>query len=129
MEIKEKTIREPTFHTFLSSYIADVIVFVTGILSVIVTFVITYMLCRQSKLKSLVTNMALQWVKTIEAATIKEIENCDLELIQLLIILNLAMAALLVLIKIKKSRVFQGHLFTNTVKIIFFWQIPNLMCH
>ena len=47
---------------------------------------------------------------------IKEIENCDLELIQLLIILNLAMTALLVLIKIKKSRVFQGHLFTNMVK-------------
>ena len=48
MEIKEKTIKEPTFNTFLSSYIADVIMFATGILSVILTFVITYMLCRQS---------------------------------------------------------------------------------
>ena len=60
MEIKRKTIKEPMFNTFLSSYMADVIVFVTGILSVILTFVITYMLCRQSKLKSVVTNMALQ---------------------------------------------------------------------
>ena len=51
---------------------------------------------------------------------IKETDNCDLELIQLLIILNLAMTALLVLIKIKKSRVFQGHLFTNMAKINLF---------
>ena len=58
--------------------------------------------------------------KTIEAAVIKEIENCDLELIQLLIILNLAMTALIVLIKIKNSRTFQGHLFTNMVKINLF---------
>ena len=60
MEIKRKAIKEPTFNTFLSSYMADVIMFVTGVLSVILTFVITYMLCRQSKLKSVVANMALQ---------------------------------------------------------------------
>ena len=78
------------------------------------------MLCRQSKLKSIVANIALQCIKTKEAAMIKEIENCDLELIQLLIILNLAMTALLDLTKIKKSRMFQGHLFTNMVKINLF---------
>ena len=120
MEIKEKTIKESMFNTFISSYIADIIVFPTGILSVILTFVITYMICGQSKLKSIVAYMALQCVKTIEAAGIKDIENCDLELIQLLIILNLAMTALLFLIKIRKSRVFQGHLFTNMVKINLF---------
>ena len=44
MEINEKSIKESTFNAFLSSYIADVIVFVTGTLSVISTFAITYML-------------------------------------------------------------------------------------
>ena len=86
IETKEKIIKEPTFNMFLSGYIIDLIVFVTGILSVILTFVIIYMLCRQFKLESIVANMALQHVKTIEAATIKNTENCDLELIQLLII-------------------------------------------
>ena len=65
-------------------------------------------------------NIALQCVKAIKAAAIEEIENCSLELIQLLIMLNLAMTTLLVLTKIKKSRVFQGHLFTNMVKINLF---------
>ena len=81
MEIKENIIKEPMFNTFLSSYIADIIVFATVILTVILTFVITYMLCGQSKLKSIMANMTLQCIKKIEAAMIKETENCDLELI------------------------------------------------
>ena len=94
--------------------------FVTGILTVILTFVIMYMLCRQSKLKSIVANLALQCIKTVEAAMIKEINSCHLELIQLLIILNLVLTVSLVLVKLKKSKVFQGHLFTNMVKIKLF---------
>ena len=89
LNMKEKKIKEPTFNTFLSSYMLDVILFVTGILTVILTFIITYTLCRQSKLKSIVANLALQCVKTVEAAAIKESDNCNLELIQLLIMLNL----------------------------------------
>ena len=120
MNIQENTTKEPKFNAFLSSYIVDVIVFATGILSVILAFVITYMLYKQSKLKSLVANMALHCVKTIEAATLKEIEDCNFGVMKFLIILNLAMTALLILIKVKKSRVFQGHLFTNMVKVNLF---------
>ena len=78
------------------------------------------MLCGQSKLKFLVANMALHCVKTIEAATLKEIENCDLGIIKFLIILNLTMTILLILIKLKKRKVFQGCLFTNMVKVNLF---------
>ena len=94
----------------------DVILFVTA-LSQILTFIIMYMLCRQSKLKSVVANLALQHVKTVEAAAIKEFNNCNLELIQLLIMLNLILTILIILAKLKKSKVFQGHIFTNMVKI------------
>ena len=54
LNMKEKSIKEPTYNTFLSSYMVDVILFVTGILTVILRFIIMYMLCRQSKLKSVV---------------------------------------------------------------------------
>ena len=91
LEIKEKTIKEPTFNTFLSSYVVDIVVFTTGILTVILTFVIMYILCGQSKLKSIVANMALQHIKTLEATMIKETESCNFELMHLLIILNLVM--------------------------------------
>ena len=119
INVKEKSMKEPTFNTLLSSYMVDVILFVTGILTVILTFIIMYMLCRQSKLKSVVVNLALQHVKT-EVATIKEFNNCNLELIQLLIMLYLILTILLVLAKLKKSKVFQGHIFTNMVKIKLF---------
>ena len=98
----------------------DVILFVTGILTVILTFIIMYILCGQSKLKSVVANLALQCVKTVDAAAIKEFKNCKLELIQLLIMLNLILTILVVLAKLKKSKVFQGHVFTNMVKIKLF---------
>ena len=71
IDIQEKTIKEPKFNVLLSSYIADVIVFAAGILSVVLTFIIIYLLCGQSKLKSLVANMAIHHVKTIETATLK----------------------------------------------------------
>ena len=91
-----------------------------GILSVILTFVIIYILCRQSKLKSLVAYMALHHVKTIDAAALKENESCEFELMKFLIILNIAMTTLLVLVRIKKRKVFQGCLFTNMVKANLF---------
>ena len=78
------------------------------------------MLCTQSKLKSLVANMAQHHVKIIEAAVLNEIENCNFGIMKILIILNLTMTTLLILIKIKKSRVFQGCLFTNMVKVNLF---------
>ena len=65
-------------------------------------------------------NMALHHVKTIEAAALKENESCEFGLMKFLIILNSAMTILLVLIKIKKSKVFQGCLFTNMVKVNLF---------
>ena len=120
LNMKENSIKEPTFNAFLFSYMVDVILFVTGILTVILTFIITYMLCRQSKLKSVVANLALKCVKTVEAATIKEFNNCNLELIQLLIMLNLILTILIVMAKLNKSKVFQGHVFTNMVKIKLF---------
>ena len=64
--------------------------------------------------------MALQCIKSIEAAAIKETESCNLELLQLLIILNLVMTVLLIFIKLKKSKIFQGHLFTNMARINLF---------
>ena len=44
LNIKEKSLKEPTFNTFLSSYMVDVILSVTGSLTVILTFIIMYML-------------------------------------------------------------------------------------
>ena len=51
MDLQEKKIKEPKFNAFLNSYIRDVLVFAAGILSIILMFMVIYLLCRQSKLK------------------------------------------------------------------------------
>ena len=85
-------------------------------------FVIIYIIAGQSKLKMLVANIALQCVKAINALNTKNQnkQGCDLGMLKFLMILNLAIVVLMILVKIKKSNIFQGHFFSNMVKIKLF---------
>ena len=84
-------------------------------------FVIIYILTGQSKLKALMTTMALQRVRTIEdLSTDRQVQNCNSGLLKVLMILNLVIVALLLLRTIKKSIFFWGQPFSNMVKIKLF---------
>ena len=106
MDIQEKKIKiqNSNIKTFISSFVADVSVFAAALLSVIITFIIIYILSVQSKLKTLVTNIALQHVKTIEAVDPKSQQNCEFGLVKLLMILNLIIVALMDLWPLQNSR-------------------------
>ena len=56
------------FQTFLNSFIADVLIFTAVLITLIIMLIIIYVLYRQSKLKALVTNIAMQRIKAVEAA-------------------------------------------------------------
>ena len=58
------------FKGFISSFIVDIIGFSTALLTIIITLVIIYIVTGHSKLKTIVTNIALQCIKTIEAAAL-----------------------------------------------------------
>ena len=61
------------------------LVFIAAILTVFIAFVIIYIITGQSKLKALVTTMALQRVRAIDALnTNKQSQNCNLELPKIL---------------------------------------------
>ena len=45
----------------------DIFLFVTALITIIVTLVVIYVVCIHSKLKALVTNIALQHFKGVEA--------------------------------------------------------------
>ena len=55
------------FKTFISSFITDLLVFIAAILTVLIMFIVIYIIMGQSKLKPLVANIALQHVKAIDA--------------------------------------------------------------
>ena len=65
---KERSKQSYKFESFLDSLLADVLLFVAALLTIVVTLVVIYVVCSQSKLKTLVANIALQHIKGIEAA-------------------------------------------------------------
>ena len=109
------------FRTFINSFLIDILVFIAAILTVFIIFVIIYIVTGQSKLKVLVTAMALQRLRAVEALnTNRQTQNCNSELLKILMILNLVIVVSLLLRKIKKSVFFQGQPFSNMVKIKLF---------
>ena len=109
------------FRSFINSFLIDMLVFIVAILTVFIIFIIIYIITGQSKLKVLVATMALQRVRIVEALnTNRHTQNCNSELLKILMILNLIIVVSLLLRKIKKSVFFWGQPFSNMVKIKLF---------
>ena len=109
------------FRSFINSLLIDMLVFIVAILTVFIIFVIIYIITGQSKLKVLVETLALQRVRAVDALNTKrQTQNCNSELLKVLMILNLVIVVALLLRKIKKRVFFWGQPFSNMVKIKLF---------
>ena len=76
----------------------------------------------------LIANMPLQCIKTVEAAALNpHYAICETSLVRILMILNLTIVTLMTLTKLKKSRIFRGRLFSNTIKTKLF--IEDNQCY
>ena len=71
IKIQEKKTQNSNIKTFMDSFITDVLVFTAALVTVVIMFIIIYMLTGQSKLRMLVANIALQCVKAINALSTK----------------------------------------------------------
>ena len=110
------------FQSFLNSFIADVLIFTAALITLIIALMVIYVLYRQSKLKALVTNIAMQRIKAVEAAdTNSMLCTCKTQwyIMGMLIIITLGMLYL-VTNKIRKTSFCKGHLFSNNTKILLF---------
>ena len=58
------------FKSFLNSFLVDILIFTTALITLIIALIIIYVIYRQSKLKALVTNIAMQRIKAVEAADV-----------------------------------------------------------
>ena len=84
--------------------------------------IIIYVLYGQSKLKALVTNIAMQRIKAAEAADMNGMLcTCKTQwyIMGMLIIITLGMFYL-VTNKMRKTSFCKGHLFSNNAKILLF---------
>ena len=55
-------------NSFFNNYVFDTSLFVTALISLIVTMILTYVVCKHAKLKMFVTSIALQQIKETNAA-------------------------------------------------------------
>ena len=111
MNIQKQKNQNSSIKTFINSFVTDVLVFAAALLTVVITFIIIYIITGQSKLKMLVAKIALQHVKAIDALNTKnqDAQGCDFGMLKFITVLNLAIVVLMILVKIKKSKIFQGH--------------------
>ena len=98
------------FQSFLNSFIADVLIFTAALITLIIMLIIIYVLYGQSKLKALVTNIAMQRIKAVEAADMNGMLcTCKTQwyIMGMLIIITLGMLYL-VTNKIRKTSFCKG---------------------
>ena len=126
LDKKEQELDKPEdnskFRSFLNSFLADVLIFTAMLITLIITLIIIYVIYGQSKLKALVTNIALQRIKAVEAADMSN-RHCTCKtqwyIMGMLIIISLGMLYL-VTKKLRKLSFFKGCLFSNNTKILLF---------
>ena len=88
------------FKGFISCFIADIIGFVTALLTIITALVVIYIVTGHSKLKTLVANTALQHIRTVEAAALNPDHIiCESGLEKILLIMNLAVVVIMAIAK------------------------------
>ena len=126
LDKKEQKLDNPEenskFRSFLNSFLADVLIFTATLITLIITLIIIYMIYGQSKLKALVTNIAMQRIKAVEAADMSNMLcTCKMQwyILGMLTIITLGMLYL-VTNKLRKSSFFKGCLFSNNTKILLF---------
>ena len=120
---KEQDLDKPEtnarFRSFLNSFLANVFIFAAMLITLIITLIIMYMLYGQSKLKALVTNIAMQRIKAVEAADMSDMLCTQWYIMGMLMIITLGMLYL-VTNKLIKTSFCKGHLFSNNTKILLF---------
>ena len=126
LDKREKEVDKPEenskFKSFINSFLANVLIFTAALITLIITLIIIYMIYRQSKLKALVTNIAMQRIKAVEAADMSDMLcSCKTQwyIMGMLIIISLGMLYL-VTNKLRKSSFFKGCFFSNNTKILLF---------
>ena len=114
---------------FFNNYTVDVFLCVTGIISLVDTSIIMYIICRNTKLKSLVTSLALQHIREVDmvakqehVSIIHDIECTCKTQWYLIFMLGLVVLVIIIIIvfNARELKLFRGHLFSNAVKIILF---------
>ena len=78
MTIVKQDNPQSKFRKFINSFLIDTLMLIEVVLTVFLVLMIIYIFTGQSKLKTIITTMALQRVRAVEALnTDRQIQNCN----------------------------------------------------
>ena len=83
-----------------------------------------YTVCKHNKLRVLVTSLALQQVKKVNADDIENVNSkckCTTEF-YIILVLSLAIISLIIfaILQVRRIKIYRGQIFSNVVKIMLF---------
>ena len=112
------------FSSFLNGFMVDLFLFVTALITIIVMMVVIYVTCNHSKLKTLVTNAALQQMKRVEATDLRFQDiycTCKTQWYMIALLLLILLDIVFIITnKIRKSGLLWGYFFSNITKVMLF---------
>ena len=118
---------------FTSNYIVDIFLFIIAVISLLVTILVIYLLCKYKKFKVLVASLALQQIKEAVAVTQEE-SNTECKILTYVsLTLTIFGQVMVVILHNRKSKLCRGCMFSNTVKIMEFisdvqYYVPIKLC-
>ena len=128
----------PNKNFFPNNFIVDVFLFIAAIISLLITTLAIYLLCKQQKLRMLVTSLALQQIREVSTATTLEdiIMTCSSKILFYIVLaLSISILGLVsfAVLHTRKLKLCRTHLFSNAVKIMLFisdvqFYVPIKLC-
>ena len=83
--------------------------------------VVIYIVTGHPKHITLVANIALQYIRTVDTAALNPDHIiCESSLEKILLFMNLAVVVIMAIAKVRKSRIFKEKLFSNSIKVKLF---------
>ena len=119
MDLKERHVSAILYTSkifFSNSYIMDIFVFASSIISLISTTLIIYLLCKHKQIRTLITSLVLHQIKEVSASSTETNSECK-TLAYIEIILMILSLIIVTFLHYKKSRFCKGYKFSNVVKI------------
>ena len=122
---------------FFNSQVFKIFKFVVAIILIIATVVTIYAICKNNKLRALVTSLALQQVKEVKADDIENVNSkykCTIQL-YIILVLSLPIISLIIfaILQVRRIKICRGQIFSNIFKRMLFisdiqYYIPVKLC-
>ena len=106
---------------FSNSYIVDIFMFTSSIISLISTTLVIYLFCKYKHIRTLVASLILHKIKEVEANPNSEETNSRYRTLTYIgIILTVLSMVIVISLHYRKSRLCKGYRFSNAIKIMLF---------